>query len=245
MSPHTALLVREPDLACYLVYDRYERRSALIHLRDAAEAGPLGPEAMAAESVPDLSDTADGVFAVIDLDARSCTLKRETSVSVEGDRIPLTVTKRVRLEGDRLTPVLTVEVELDAGAMGGIAVELDLEWNLNLLGGGGNPQAWYELEDWGGASPMRLAHNSRGDRAAVRALAFGNDHLGVAVQAILEPPCRVTWFPIETVSSSEAGFERIYQGSSLHLRWPIMLGEGPTGAAVRFEARQAFDLSEI
>jgi alpha-amylase len=33
-------------------------------------------------------------------------------------------------------------------------------------------------------------------------------------------------YPIETVTQSEDGFERTYQGTSLVLTWPISLGEG-------------------
>ena len=34
------------------------------------------------------------------------------------------------------------------------------------------------------------------------------------------------WAPIETVSNSEAGFERVYQGSGLLLSWPVRLAPG-------------------
>ena len=37
-----------------------------------------------------------------------------------------------------------------------------------------------------------------------------------------------TWwqFPIETVSNSEAGFERVYQGTALLVHWPLDLEPG-------------------
>jgi hypothetical protein len=34
------------------------------------------------------------------------------------------------------------------------------------------------------------------------------------------------WAPIETVSNSEGGFERMYQGSALLLSWPVRLAPG-------------------
>jgi hypothetical protein len=48
-------------------------------------------------------------------------------------------------------------------------------------------------------------------------------------------PAAETWIsPIDTVSNSEAGFERVYQGSALVFAWPLVL---PAGAAttVRME----------
>jgi hypothetical protein len=40
------------------------------------------------------------------------------------------------------------------------------------------------------------------------------------------PETTQEWFPIETVSNSEAGFERVYQGSCLTQRWPLKLLAG-------------------
>ena len=37
----------------------------------------------------------------------------------------------------------------------------------------------------------------------------------------MEPPADTWWAPIETVSNSDGGFERIYQGSGQLFSWPI------------------------
>ena len=41
----------------------------------------------------------------------------------------------------------------------------------------------------------------------------------------------IGWAPVETVSLSEAGFERIYQGSSILFAWPLELESGATWEA--------------
>ena len=41
-----------------------------------------------------------------------------------------------------------------------------------------------------------------------------------------EPPAAAWWSPIETVSNSEGGFERVYQGSALVFTWPLHLAPG-------------------
>ncbi len=51
-----------------------------------------------------------------------------------------------------------------------------------------------------------------------------------------EPAADAWWSPIETVSNSESGFERVYQGSSLLLSWPLHLEPGDSR---RFSVRQA------
>ncbi len=64
------------------------------------------------------------------------------------------------------------------------------------------------------------------------------------VSATAEPAARLTWYPVETVSNSEGGFERSYQGSSLLFRWPIALAPGESRTcAVRFDVTQTRDHS--
>jgi hypothetical protein len=41
-----------------------------------------------------------------------------------------------------------------------------------------------------------------------------------------QPPAPQEWFPVETVSNSEAGFERVYQGSCLTQRWALHVRAG-------------------
>ena len=50
----------------------------------------------------------------------------------------------------------------------------------------------------------------------------------MAVDARPEPAADAWWSPIETVSNSEAGFERVYQGSALLISWPVTLAPGET-----------------
>ena len=108
-----------------------------------------------------------------------------------------------------------------------IDARLGLELSVHLLGGGGNPSAWYDV---GGA---RSAHDGSGQAEGVDAIGYGNDWVGVAVRATAEPAADAWWSPIETVSNSESGFERVYQGSSLLLSWPIAARPGRVSPVLR------------
>jgi hypothetical protein len=48
------------------------------------------------------------------------------------------------------------------------------------------------------------------------------------VEARPQPAADAWWSPIETVSNSESGFERVYQGSTLLLSWPARIEPGET-----------------
>ena len=52
--------------------------------------------------------------------------------------------------------------------------------------------------------------------------------LGCAVELLWPEAAGVAWAPVETVSLSETGFERIYQGCALLVSWPVRLTAGAT-----------------
>jgi hypothetical protein len=75
----------------------------------------------------------------------------------------------------------------------------------------------------------RTAHDAAGTADGVDVIRSGNTYIGVEVTTRPEPPADAFWGPIETVSNSEAGFERVYQGSTLVLTWPLRLAPGASG----------------
>jgi hypothetical protein len=51
------------------------------------------------------------------------------------------------------------------------------------------------------------------------------------VETSVNPPADAWRAPIETVSNSEAGFERVYQGSALLLSWLVSIRPGQAWSA--------------
>lgn len=64
---------------------------------------------------------------------------------------------------------------------------------------------------------------SSGEIAGVREFSLVDEYLGVNVQIVLGQAAEVWRFPIETVSLSEGGFERVYQSSVVFPNWKIAL----------------------
>ena len=60
----------------------------------------------------------------------------------------------------------------------------------------------------------------------------GNDYVGIGVTTTVSPPADAWWAPVETISNSEGGFERVYQGSGLLLSWIIDLAPGESASFV-------------
>ena len=62
--------------------------------------------------------------------------------------------------------------------------------------------------------------------------------LNMEIGLELSKAARFLWFPIETVSNSEAGFESIYQGSCLVCLWSLDLAPGASwDVQIGFELR--------
>jgi alpha-amylase len=213
-SIHDIVMVKEEGLADRLHYDDHERRSGLVRFL----APDVAPAAIATAAEAELGDFRDGEWQVDHLATGQVSLSRAGTALGQ----PLLVSKTIRVAGGRMDPQLVVELELHHRGSEAIETRLGLELSLHLLGGGGNPSAWYDVRG------ERAAHDGTGEAAAVQAIGYGNDWVGIAVEARPHPPADAWWSPIETVSNSESGFERVYQGSTLLLSWPARIEPGET-----------------
>ena len=93
-----------------------------------------------------------------------------------------------------------------------------IEWALMLLGGGGNPAAYYEID--GGAVP----HDGEGDHPAIDRVVSGNRTSASSSRrqsSRRRPPGGARSRRSRT---PRYGFERTYQGSALVVVWPVELG---------------------
>jgi alpha-amylase len=226
LSPHEAMRVKETGLDRYLSYDTHRKSSMIEHwlgpgttlesFRNATfnEEGDFVNGAYGAEIQPN-----GNVLHVI--------LQRDGHVKTTSGNMPVRITKRVIMKpgSPNYRVKYTIENTGDAELTGVFASE----WNINLLGGGHNPSAYYrvagvELED--------AALDSAGEVRNVTELALGNSWLEIEMGLRLSHEATFWRYPIETVSGSEAGFERSYQGSCILLQWLLKL---PAGDSIDLE----------
>jgi alpha-amylase len=215
-SIHDAVRTKEAGLSSRLHYDDHERRSGLVRFLPTTTT----PKDVAAAEERELGDFVAGAFATIATEPGRLAVRRDGSVAAGRGREPVRVEKALTLGGDRASPSLGLEVRVENLGERPIEARLGLEWSLMLLGGGRNPAAWYELDG------RRSSHDASGSSSGVGRLAQGNDDVGIVVTTTASPAADAWWAPIETISNSEGGFERIYQGSGLLLSWPVRLEPG-------------------
>ncbi|HEY8478111.1 MAG TPA: alpha-amylase/4-alpha-glucanotransferase domain-containing protein [Chloroflexota bacterium] len=217
---HETVRAKQEGLEAYLTYDWYPRVALLDHFLHP----DTSLDAFARASYGEQGDFVDQPYSVRlerAADDLVVDLVRDGHVWVDQRRAPVRLAKRLVVgpADDR------VDVEIVVTNLGDRLVHLRYgsEWNLNLLGGGRNPLAYYRVPDRA-LEDERL--DSRGVLVDVAEVAAGNRGLGIEVRARLGQPATLWRFPVETVSSSEGGLERVYQGSCLLFQWPLVLPPG-------------------
>jgi alpha-amylase len=213
VSIHDIVLIKETGLAGHLHYDPYERRSGLVRLLPV----DTKPQDWANGQATELGDAVDGAFEIDLLKLDRLVASRAGSIETPNGPLPIRVIKEIVLGGDRRTPSLELTITVENASDRALEALLGLEWTLTMLGGGGNPAAWWE------ADGVRTAHDAPGAAIRHASLAQGNDYVGIAVGTTVSSPAGAWWAPVETISNSESGFERVYQGAGLLLSWPLSL----------------------
>jgi alpha-amylase len=236
-SIHDVVRTTEEGLTARLVYDAYERRSALVRV--------LSPDATAqawgAGGGPDLANLVAGPHRILALEEGRLVVEGRGIVDA-GDGGPqvVRVEKTIRLEGSRMEPVLGVDLAVENLSERPLRVRLGLEWATTMLGDGANPAAWWEVAD------ARERHDGSGEAHDVERLAQGNDWLGISIATTLSRQADAWWAPIETVSNSEHGFERVYQGSSMLTSWLVNVSPAARwSASVKHSASIARDSGKV
>jgi alpha-amylase len=198
---HAAPVAKEAGLHGRIAYDELRRGSLLEGLFPAGE--PLDPVApwAAARLVlgrrrlrPEVARTGPGVGVTMTLEPVPEGLAR--------------VEKRVVVAGSRVEACYRLQaatVPLDA--------RWAVQWNLALTAGDGGDR-YIELPD-------RPPLASQGRRHDLQELTLVDAWVGLEARLSWNPGAEVAWGPVETVSVSEEGFERIYQGSAFLITWPL------------------------
>jgi len=206
---HDAPGAKEEGLAELLDYDPFRRASLLDGLfGPGVPPDPLSPWAVARAAIGERSMPCE-------ISERDGDVELILGPTVlEG--MPLSVLKRIRIgmTGAGLRARYRLTWSGDAPLDGTWAVQLNL-----ALTAGDAPGRFYRV-------PGSPSLGSRGGIAGVTTLTLVDEWIGCEVEIGWSGPGSAGWAPIETVSISEAGYERIYQGSAILISWPLALASG-------------------
>ncbi len=223
----TRVRVKERGIERHLHYDRYRRVSLIDHF--------LGPETTL-EAFAACEHTERGDFVEQPYGARveqgdGCVrveLSREGQLSLGEKSLALRLVKTLAARG---ASGLVVDYRLENLSGQPIETTFGCETNWALMSG--HSQHAYYLIDGQGREWLDT-QDEREDVSSVRMVVAWAK---VAAEMRVSRPCTLWRFPIETISNSEAGFERVYQGSCLLPHWQLRLAPGE-----RWEVRLDFSL---
>lgn len=219
-SIHDQMKVKEQDLHQALSYDRHRRLSFL----DRFLPPGLSWEAFDRIDDEERGDCVQGVYRIEGEhpEARDGTLTVPLvfggTLSLEKGAHPISVRKVYRMSAGEAAVVVAYAIESYARAP--LAVRFGVEVNLTMLAGD-DPQRYYEVP---GSGRVRLRERgccSGGDR-----FSMVDEWSRFRVTLRLDRSGDIWYMPIETVSQSEEGAERTYQGSALLVSWPLRLEPG-------------------
>lgn len=226
-SIHDHFQSKEAGLDQLLFYDTYRRASLRDHFYDAN----VSVEDLYRNTAPELSDLFQRPYACT---VRDGALELSGFGTVEcGGPQPVEVRKTITLSARESC----IEIVYDIGYHGAatFAGLFGVEFSVNLLTGSA-PDRYYHTEERDLNRPML---GVRGVESALRHFALRDGWQQLEVGLSLSEPGEFLFYPLETVSQSECGQERVHQGSVVIAGWPLTLEPGASiSRTIRFYAKR-------
>jgi alpha-amylase len=212
---HGAISVKEPGLERLLEYDERPRLVSQEWIRSASDVSAAGGLARAIGRGP--VELPFEIVAASDPESPSVAMRsRNPSLAPMRKEIAPGQDER------------EFEVSFSGAPGRGWLIS---EWNLGLL----TPDAPGRRLVITGTNTRTVAPGSTGEADAVTSIRLEDvEYLSVALTLGFTPAARVEWSPIETVSLSEAGAERVYQGTAFVIGF-LDPGERPIRIRIRVE----------
>jgi len=218
-SIHEERGAKEAGLPDLLVEDWYRRASLLDHC--------LGPQVTREEFQSsryeergDFIGQAYEAQILNEPGAASVRLTRAGHLWVLPRAVPLTVEKTVRLP--RAPGRVQVDYRLRADGDASHAVRLGVEFNWALVQG----EPPRRLLCWRGSREGEAAVTAAGEATGITVLEAVDADLPLCLRLTFDRPARLWYFPLQTVSQSEEGYERIFQQVVLLPQWDLTLPPG-------------------
>jgi alpha-amylase/alpha-mannosidase (GH57 family) len=230
-SIHELVLKKEENLDQYLAYDWYRRASLVDHF--LGEGVTL--EDFSRCRFPEQGDFVNQQYRCkTEKEGKDLRINlwRDGHVWSQNRHLPLRVSKTVELKNG------TAGIELDYKIENSTNQILDLWFGIEFcfaLSAGDAPDRYYRFD---GVTHEDLRLRSTGALKGVPSMSLIDQWLGVDVALSFGQPVDVWRFPIETISLSEGGFERVYQGSVVFPNWHIRLER-------KWDARILLELKRI
>jgi 4-alpha-glucanotransferase len=205
-SIHDIIQVKEEGLASRIHYDWYRRSALIDHF--------LSPSATLEEfSTSVYSEMGDFVNSPYEASWKTKSktqikLWRDGSVWHEEKQHPVRLEKQINI--DPATTEFEIRYSLVNQGEQSFPVRFGVEFNFALQAGN-TPDRYYVIP---GLKKNPLL-SATGENKGITEIGLVEEWIGLRIDLLTEEPADFWRFPIETVSNSEGGFERVYQCSTV------------------------------
>jgi 4-alpha-glucanotransferase len=216
-SIHDLVIAKEPGLEKYLVYDKYERKSFVDHIIE----NDVTPERFLKNEYTEKGDFVKGEYALdhteVEAGTICLTLSREGAIWQNDHAYPIKITKEITIFKN--TELIEAQYRLINLSDEKLNFRFAVEFNYGLQAGHADDRFYYNQDG-------RL-HDSFLDSIGVvegsKFLGLKDEYMKIDINISAEEADAIWRLPVETISLSEAGFEKVYQSSCVLLIWAVEL----------------------
>ena len=218
-SIHDLVIAKEPDLLSHLHYDFYERKSYLDHF--LGEGTTL--ESFASSQYGEDGDFIDKPYELLKkkstMDTMVIHLKRSGKVWSQGKQESVDVHKKMTFHNGEGMIVTEYTINNNAGRP--IDLWFGIEFNYGLQAGHAEDRYYYMQS---GALKEKYL-DTRAILENAKFIGMRDMWRDLDIRVVIDRESTIWRFPIETISLSEAGFEKVYQSSVIFPNWKLTLNQ--------------------
>ncbi|MDZ7264061.1 MAG: DUF1926 domain-containing protein [candidate division KSB1 bacterium] len=215
-SIHDLVIAKEPGLEKKLHYDRYRRTSLIDHFL-AADTQLDQLARCDYQEAGDFVSAAYNYETELTAECLNIRMHRVGLVAANGLYKKISLSKTISIFPN--SPLIKIFYQIKNLATVPVALWFGPEFNIALLAGNAPDRYYYFDQDV--RNERHLA--SSGIVKSVRQMGLKDEWQKLDVQFRFDRPTTVWRFPIETISQSEGGFERVYQSSVIVPNWKLKL----------------------
>ncbi|MFA5065010.1 MAG: alpha-amylase/4-alpha-glucanotransferase domain-containing protein [Dehalococcoidia bacterium] len=219
-SIHDGVKIKDGDVADWLIYDTLPRSSLVDRFVDR-QVEMMDYRKNAFEDRGDFAGQPYLCRIVPGADGLKIVLEREGALISSHSTCRLALSKNITLAHNDGS----LKIDYRFENTGDISIDTIFtgEWNVNLLGGGRNEAAYYRVA---GRDIADSHLDSSGEISDVSRLIMGNRYLGFELELEIDRQLTIWRYPVESISNSEAGLEKVYQCSCVVILLPLILEPG-------------------
>jgi alpha-amylase len=216
-SIHDQVLAKEPDLLSHLHYDFYNRKSYIDHFLGEGTTLDSFASSQYGEDGDFVNQPYELIKRTTGKDKITLTLQRLGSIWYQGKQERIMLTKKMSFSNNEGKIITDYTLSNDTGKS--IDLWFGIEFNFGLQAGHAEDRFYYSRS--GALKEKYLDSRAIMENASFIGLKDLWRRLDIQIE--MDRDSAIWRFPIETISLSEAGFEKIYQSSVLFPNWKISL----------------------